>query len=194
MDEWPKYILQLLDILIWPGVIFMALFLFRDPINRFIDRIKHLEGGGVSLSLDERLLELNRIARTVQYSTDGDKLASAVSDHTQRDKHHFLYSTGIGPYMQKKYKNIMDGWTALEIAIRSFASRHDVQDESTLSILDKLHQKELLDSDVYELLHEMWDIRSQVFHGYITSSDLTDKHSKLYLNSAKRIAEKLERV
>lgn len=118
-------------ILVWPILVGYTLFLFRNPISRFIDRIKAAKGFGVDLDADVAGLAV--ITEVVKEEAAEDEAEGVVTDTAAKAELEPAAETSNGSTVTPRHSSMEDDfsiwrrWLQTDSSENLYSSRNLVQ-------------------------------------------------------------------
>ena len=169
-----EFITTLVEALVWPLTVVLAIFAFRRPISTLLPFLQRLKYKDFVLEFNQKLDDVN--AQVAAVTRDGAEIpvASELLELAQ------IHPRGA----------VIDSWLAVEAAIRQVAtSRGIVADplrrRSTFSVERELARSGVIEPSVVSILRELRSIRNEVAHRL--DLPVTPEMARQYASAASRM-------
>jgi hypothetical protein len=179
LNDWLDFFSSVIHSVVWPLAIVLVVFALRREIQELIPRIRRLRAGNVEIEIGEKIEQLERRAEQV--------LPPIVPAATGRDEEQLVTSAQLSPRGA-----VLDSWLVVEDALRSAATRSEIEwsdRSSVIWLLDQLQRRQRVNSDVRALVEDLRAVRNAAAHS--RDFDLSAGRAYEYARLARQIANLL---
>ena len=152
-----KEVFDFLSSFVWPAVVLILAFSFRDQISPLWARLASLNVGGVKLTFDK---ELEKIEQEVVEEANERGAPFLLQRPAADDR--FLRLLDIAPSAA-----IVNKWVDVELALRALAVQRNVplrENEAPMHVIKALRQYNVIGERPEKILHQLRNLRNLAAH------------------------------
>ena len=177
----PDFILALVEILVWPLTVIVAIFVFRGPISNLLPFLQRLRYKDFVVEFNQKLNEVESQAAAMT--------GESAEDHVEDD---LLELAQVHPRGA-----VIDSWLAVERAIRDVAASRgmviDLTGRRPISVIEReLARSGVFNPVVASFLRDLRSTRNEVVHRL--DVPLTPEMARQYVSAASRVVVALEEL
>lgn len=176
-----EFIVALVENLVWPLTVVLAIFVFRGPISNLLPFLQRLRYKDFVVEFSQKLDEVETQAAAITGEGAEFRVEDDLLDLAQ------AHPRGA----------VIDSWLAVEKAIRDVAATRDVEVDippgrSTIAVERELARSGVLNPMVVSFLRDLRETRNQVVHRL--DVPLTPEMARRYAAAASRVVAALEEL
>ncbi len=182
--DWKTFIAQIIDSVIWPGVIVFAIWLLKDKLGELLPRLKKLKHKETEIEFAEKITEL-----VSERSEESQPSVVAESRESEEQFEFLMKLSDISPRSA-----VLEAFRTLELAsekavIKAYPEfeakdvRHPMQ-------VQKLLKSKVLEPEQYHRIRELRMLRNKAAH--MDDFNLHGMPIEAYIDIALTLANQLE--
>ncbi|MFQ5847143.1 MAG: hypothetical protein ACE5IQ_05635 [Candidatus Methylomirabilales bacterium] len=179
--DWLTFVAQIVNTLVWPATITIAVLLLRKPIGQLIQTLRFLRYRDLSLEFGKKLEQLEATADQAQLPAAETAPERAPRLHEESLSEYIERLASISPRAA-----IAEAWRHLELALREVVTRAGQREPRSLRGLWRFFETEqTLPAEAVSMLQDLSALRNQAVHA--SDFDLAPEQAAEFGRIAERI-------
>ena len=187
--DWKQFFADLVSSISWPGIVLIAIIIFKVELNRILQRIAHFKFKDIEMDFEKVNQQIE------DFDKDLDKSLPKIENPVLLS----LENQVTDAIKSAPSAAILLAWSGIETVLASTVSRLSISPESP-SLRSPTHNLDMLikyanfSESVAIIIHDMRNIRNKTAHNVDISSSIDHDFAEQYANASFNIIQIIERL